>query len=208
MSHFRSSLLIAWTAGAALALVGCMNTPARIEGPSIDPQGASQAAIKEYDKNGDGVLSKQELEQCPALLSAIDAYDANKDESISTEEVAARLKSWERSRVGITSASFYLKLDGRPLSGAKVTLDPEPFLGGAVKPATGESNSTGLVGPTMAPEDLPEGVHFGLQAGLYKIHVSHPAIRSPAKYDEQTRLGIEVPPYFDLYSPPVMELKN
>jgi hypothetical protein len=196
------------TALVALSAASCSKAPSRIAASGIDPSGAASRAIEAYDKNADGKLSKEELAACPALLSAIATYDTNNDQSIDESEIEARLQSWVDSGIGISNATFYLKLDGQPIPNAKVTLDPEPFLGDAVKPATGQSDQTGRVGPTLPPDQLPQGIRFGLLSGLYKVRVSHPAIASPAKYGEQTTLGIEVPPQFDVYNPPTLELTN
>jgi hypothetical protein len=188
-------------------IVGCSGRPARIEVVDIDSQDAGASAVQEYDKDGDGALSKPELKACPALLSAFGAYDTNKDDKIDAGELAARFDAWRASKIGITTATFYLKRGGRPLVGAKVTLEPEAFFKGAVKQATAETNSSGLAGPTLAPEDLPDGVRFGMHTGLYKIKVSHPSLKSQ-KYGDQSELGIEVPPSFDLYNPPVFVLTD
>lgn len=192
----------------AAFFAGCSRTPSRISGPNIDPQDAANAAISAYDRDGDNALSKTELKQCPSLLGGIDGYDANHDSKITADEIASRLKSWEASRVGITAATFYLKLDGRRLEGAKVVLEPEPFLADAIAAASAETNSSGLAGPSMGAEHLPKGVRSGLQPGLYKIKVTHPKLKIPAKYNDQTELGLEVPPQFDLYHPPTFELSS
>ena len=195
---------------AAFAVVmlvgGCGRTPSRIQPANINPENAGREAVAAYDQDGDGLLSKEELKKCPALLAAIDSYETGGDGTVNAGEITARLKAWRATRVGITAAALYLKLDGRPLVGARVLLVPEPFLEGAVKPASAETDSTGLAGLSMAAEDLPEGVRFGLQNGLYKIKVSHPDVKIPAKYNEQTELGLEVPPHFDLYNPPLIKL--
>jgi hypothetical protein len=203
-----------WRIGPCLVLAvaisgdGCSRSPARIEPANIDPMAAGAAAVSAYDQDGDGGLSNVELKKCPALLSALAVYDANKDGKISAEEIASRLESWEATRVGITAAPLYVRLDGRPLTGAEVLLEPEPFLEGAVMPARAEINSSGLASPSIAAEHLPNGVRFGLQVGLYKIKISHPTRKIPAKYNEQTELGLEVQPNFDIYHPTVFELTS
>jgi len=203
-----------WRIGTCLVFAvaiwggGCSRTPARIDPPNIDPEAAGTGAIAAYDQDGDSALSKDELKKCPALLAAMGAYDSNQDGKIEADEIAARLKSWEATRIGITAATFYVRLDGRPLTGATAVLEPEPFLEGAVMPASAEINTSGLAGPSMAKEHLPEGVRFGLQPGLYKIKLSHPTLKIPAKYSEQTELGLEVPPHFDLYNPPSFKLTS
>jgi hypothetical protein len=192
----------------SLCVGGCSRTPARIKPADIDPVATGKAAVAAYDQNGDGALSKTELKNCPALLGALDLYDVGQDGSIDAEEITARLKSWEATKVGITAAPFFVRLDGRPLAGATVVLEPEPFLNGAVRPARAEINSSGLANASLAAENLPSGVRSGLQAGLYKIKISHPTLKLPAKYNEQTELGLEVQPLFDIYNPPVFELKS
>jgi hypothetical protein len=182
--------------------------PSQSQPAKIDTEKAGSEAIVAYDKDGDAALSKQELAKCPALLNALGDYDSSKDGKIQAEEIAARLISWQDAKVGITAATFYIKLDGLPLTDAQILLEPEPFLAGAVAPATAVTNSSGLAGPSMAPEHLPEGVRFGLQSGIYKIKVSHPSRKIPSKYNEQTELGLEVPPNFDLYHPPTFELET
>jgi hypothetical protein len=203
-----------WRIGAylvsALALwsEGCNQSPARIAAPKIDPEHAGAAAVAAYDRDGDGRLSKLELKKCPALLGSLKAYDANSDEQIDAEEIAAQLKSWEATRVGITAAPVIIRLDGRPLAGAKVLLEPEPFLEGAVMPASAETSASGVAGLSMAPEDLPKGVRAGVQPGFYKIRLTHPTQRIPVKFNEETELGLEVKPLFDTFNPPIFDLKS
>jgi hypothetical protein len=187
---------------------GCNRSPARIAAPNIDPQQTGAAAVAAYDRDGDGQLSKAELKRCPALLASLALYDTNKDEKIDAEEIAARLKSWEATRVGITAAPFIVRLDGRPLAGATVILEPEPFLEGVLMPASAETNASGFAGPSMAAENLPKGVRFGVQPGIYKIRLTHPTQRIAAKFNEQTELGLEVQPLYDSFNPTVFDLKS
>ena len=47
------------------SIAGCTSQPSRVVPPSISPQQAAQAAMAEYDTNGDGVLDSAELEKSP-----------------------------------------------------------------------------------------------------------------------------------------------
>lgn len=187
---------------------GCSRVPARIQPADIDPEGAGAAAVAVYDQDGDSQLSSGELKKCPALLASLASYDTSQDGKLDASEIAARLAQWKETRVGVTAATFYVELDGRRLAGAKIVLEPEPFLADSVAPASAEVNSSGLAAPSMAAELLPEGVRSGLQTGLYKIKITHPTLKIPAKYNEQTELGLEVPPHFDLYNPPTFKLTS
>jgi EF hand len=203
-----------WPIGACLVSAmaiwgeGCSHSPSRIAAPHIDPERTGAAVIAAYDRDGDGKLSKLELKKCPALLASLAAYDTNKDDKIDAEEIAARLKSWEATRVGITAAPLIIRLDGRPLVGATVLLEPEPFLEGTLMPASAETNASGFAGLSMAAENLPKGVRSGVQPGLYKIRLKHPTQRIPAKFNEETEIGLEVQPLYDIFNPPVLDLKS
>ena len=73
-------------------------------------------------------------------------------------------------------------------------LIPEDFFGGAIKPATGTSGPGGRGYLGVAPEDLPENTTSLplTQPGLYRVEITHPSVRIPAKYNTETTLGIEV----------------
>ena len=89
-----------------------------------------------------------------------------------------------------------MTLDGKPLPGALVTFTPEPFLGGEVKTASGQTNQFGDAAPTVSEADkpdptLPGGVHFG----LFTVTVSKPANGRetiPERFNATSTLGLEV----------------
>jgi hypothetical protein len=86
-------------------------------------------------------------------------------------------------------------LDGRPLEEAEVKLDPEPFLGDAVKPASGVTRSDGAI-LKIDPALLPEEDRYlrGVQPGLYKVRITHPSQKIPPRYNTATTLGQEIVP--------------
>lgn len=181
---------------AAVAAAGCSRGPARVGQPKIDPAGAGAKALEAYDTNRDGSIAGKELDASPALKAALPRFDTNQDGGISAAEIAERVKAWKAMTTGLASIRCQVTLDGKPLPGAKVTLTPEPFLGDQVKPAAGETNQFGDVGPTVSQADkpdptLPGGVHFG----LYTVGISKPVGGEeslPKRYHSPSTLGLEV----------------
>jgi hypothetical protein len=97
---------------------------------------------------------------------------------------------------GMTALRCTVTLDGRPLPGAKVVFEPEPFLGDEIKTAFSNTNEFGDAGPSIPPEDrpapnLPGGINFG----LYKVRITKDVNGKeslPAIYNTDTTLGYEV----------------
>ena len=191
--------MTAWTLALAVmagGMAGCRRGPATVKQPAIDPAAAGREALSAYDTDGNGTISGQELAASPALEAALKRLDTNGDGGVSADEVAARVKAWKAMRTGLASVRFHVTLDGQPLAGARVALEPESFLGTHVKPASGETNQFGDVSPSVAREDLPDpslpgGVHFG----LYRVRVTKAAGGKetlPARYNTETTLGQEI----------------
>lgn len=181
----------------------CSDKPKRIRPPSIDAELAGAGAVELYDTDGNGALSRSELAACPGILAAFDQYDANGDSQVQPEEVTARIKNWQESRIGIIPFTCWVQLDGRPLGGATVKLIPEPFLGEAIQVASGTSEANGQVVLAILSDQLPAAQQRirGVQLGLYKVEVTHPRGLLPEKYNVHTELGCEVTPESVLKSP-------
>ena len=182
-----SSLLSAFTAG-------CGRHLGRVDAPEIDPITAGKAAVAEYDTNGDGVLDGAELENAPALKSALRNLDQDGNGQVTAEEIAARINAWKETKIGMMPMACEIHLGGRRLSGATVTFEPEPFLGDAVKPATGVT-ANGFADMSVAEEYRPAPNMWGLHCGLYKVRISKQqggAEIIPPKYNVETTLGCEV----------------
>jgi hypothetical protein len=181
---------------ATLINGGCSRGPAAVRQPVIDPAGSGREALARYDIDGNGVIAGVELDAAPALKAALVRLDTDKDGGISAAEVAERVRAWKAMLTGLASVRCHVTLDGKPLAGARVVLEPEPFLGTSIKPATGETNAFGDVSPSVAPADLPDpslpgGVHFG----LYRVRItkqSNGRETLPARYNSETSLGQEI----------------
>ena len=114
--------------------VGCGQGPARIQAPGINASSAGRQAMQEYDANGDGVVSGDELDSAPSLKAALSTLDTNSDGGVSADEVTARVKAWQAEGTGLTTTRCIVTRNGKPLPGAKVVFEPEAFLGGGCQP--------------------------------------------------------------------------
>ena len=178
--------------GLALLAAGCSKQPTRVTPAAIDAAAAGKAAIAAYDKNGDGVISGNELDKCPALKSALKFYDHDGDGKVTAEAITARIQKWQASKQALVSVTLAIELDGQKLEGANVTLDPEPFLGPNLSPATGVTDGQGMADPRVEQTTLR-----GVSPGLYKLRISKKVDGRetiPARYNTETELGLEAAP--------------
>jgi hypothetical protein len=174
------------------ALPGCSPGAGRIEPPKIDPVAAARKAIELYDANHDGVLTAEELDQCPGLKAAMIRGDAHDSMRVTVDAIAARLQEYRASRIALTSVTCRVTLDHVPLANATVRFVPESFLGSALKPAMGITNQDGFTVLSHEGSTLP-GVHLG----FYRVEISRQANGTetiPERYNVQTTLGQEVGP--------------
>lgn len=178
---------------ACYMFAGC-GGPDRIEPPSIDSKAAGAAAIEAYDQDRDGGLSREECTRCPGLADeAFGRYDADGDGRITGQEIAARLQTMLDKRIGLVPAWCTVTLDGAPLAGAVVQLEPEVFLEGTLGEARG---TTGVRGTAQLDSLAAEGDETlpGTPPGIYRVRITHPEIDLPARYNDETTLGMEVAP--------------
>jgi hypothetical protein len=182
--------------GACLLFAGCSGSASRVNPVHIDSSSASSQAMELYDKDHDGAIAGTELDAVPGIKKYISQYDRDGDKKVTRDEIAARLDDWGKQKLALLSAPLYIRLDGQPLGGATATLVPEPYLGPNVKPATGITMENGFVSLTHADEDLPKSANgrpiSGVFAGTYKLEITHPKAKIPAKYNTATVLGEEV----------------
>lgn len=192
-----------------VAAAGCSSGPTKVSVPIVDESSAASGALELCDKDGDGAISKDESAAAPSLKAEFASFDANKDDKLDRIELENRIASWTTGGIArVIPMSFYVKLDGRPLADAKVVLEPEPFMGGVLPPAESMTSGSGSCGPTVARELLSKEIPVGMFSGLYRVKVTHPQKSIPAKYNDQTELGIEVSPNYDFYNRRSFDLKS
>ena len=182
----------------AASLASCTFGPSRVSQPGINASRAGRLAIEMYDKNGDGLVSGDELEHAPTFKSALKRLDTNGDKAVSAEEVTARIQHWQKMRTGLMGFGFAVTLDGRPLEGATVTFEPESFLGNEIQRAVATTDMFGTGGPSIPKELRPDpSTPPGIQFGLYRVKISKIVNGKeliPRKYNEETILGQEAAP--------------
>ena len=104
--------------------------PARIYPLDIDVEAAGQEAIKLYDTNKDGKISGAELDKAPALKAAMETMGTNKDKGITADDITARIKAWQATKVGrIGGVGCTIIRNGKPVEDAEVKYVPEDFHG-------------------------------------------------------------------------------
>jgi hypothetical protein len=176
-----------------LLAVGCSRGPARVEAPAVDPVSAADQAIELYDANKDQALSEEELNRCPGINTMLSLYDQDGNRRIDRQEIARRIGELYENRVGLTQLRSRVTYRGRPLSEATIVFEPEPYLGKELQSAQGTTNTHGSAQMGIAEENLPENVRNMklVQYGTYKVRITHPKIKLPAKYNSETTLGYE-----------------
>ncbi len=179
---------------AAVVLVtilaaGCSRRPSRVHPPSIDAGSAGREAMRQYDLNNDGRISGDELDKAPSLKAGLARLDTDGDGAVTASDVAARVRAWQESKVGRMSVVLTILAGGRPLEGATVTLDPEAFLGSNIQPATGVTDASGIVMPTI---DLRGDDPPGVAPGFYLVRITKDGMNIPAMYNTETTLGLEL----------------
>lgn len=170
----------------------------------------ADAAMKQSDTNGDGILDQSELAKAPGLKAAAEAEggsaDKNGDGKLTRDEIRDRIAFYEERATGYDLATIKILVGKQPLGGAEVKLVPEPFLSGVLE----EASATTRDEDGLAKPQIP-GVGFeGVRPGMYRVQVTHPS-GIPAKYNENTTLGIELAPTSSGYASPgptVFELER
>ncbi len=175
---------------------GCSGSPQRVAAPHVDAGSAAQQAMELYDANHDQKLSQEELAKCPGILVSMDRYDANHDKVIDLEEISQHLKELLRHGTGATQLACTVTYQGKSLPDAKVVFEPEPYLGGEIRPAEGVTSGFGTAELGIPPDNLPQGLQSMklIHYGTFKVRITHPKIDLPARYNTETTLGYETIP--------------
>lgn len=167
----------------------CSDRLPPVKPPDISASRAGEAAMQEYDANGDGVVSDGELDRAPSLKAALKNLDATGDGGVSASEVSQRIRAWQKTSIGVMQLNCTVRVGNQPLEGATVKFVPEGFLGSEIQAAEGTTNQSGEVAISIPGHDPP-----GVACGLYRIEISKPDGSIPPKYNTETTLGLEVAP--------------
>jgi hypothetical protein len=188
-----------------VALTGCLGRQSRIAAASWDPDTAADEAMAQLDKDSDGQISAEELDAAPGLKYCVKQLDADENGKLSRQEVYDRIKLYQDMKVGLSAFTLQVKYKKRPLANATVRLVPEPFLGDVVKPSSGTTTRQGHVQLIAEGEDVPAA---GI--GMFRVEITSPDVKIPAKYNTETTLGVEVSPVTDPYQsgPITFDLKE
>lgn len=193
--------------GTFALCLGCHSGPTQISIPTVAPGAAAAGAIEIADEDGDGAISKEEAVATPSLKVVFEKYDANADGRLDAAEIEGQIASWYAKTAMVIPIRCNVKMDGRPLTGAQVVFEPEPFVSEDIGEGVSEVDPTGACGPTLPPERLGK-IPRGMFCGLYRVKITHPSRQIPAKYNEQTELGFEVSPSYNPNDPPVLSLSS
>lgn len=180
--------------GALLIAGGCGGGPAAVPKSRIDVAKAVDGAMSQYDKDGDKVLSGEELEACPGIQSSLKDYDKDGDKQVSADELGQRLQELIDAPVRSIGPLLQFKMNGRFVEGATVELIPEKFLEHGMFRATGTTDQMGMASVKLVQEGLPEDLKdvHGVPLGLYRVSVTHPRMKLPASVNTETTLGLEI----------------
>jgi hypothetical protein len=187
---FIASLVVASFFGA------CSRSPGRVTPPKIDPDRAATEAIRLYDADKDGSLNTAEMAKCPGMLAEVKLYDQDSNGLVSREEIAARIQDLRKHGVGLTRLNCDVTLNGQGLKEATIEFEPEPYLGNEIQTARGITDADGVAQMAIPDDKLPsdqqglKGIHYG----TYKVRITHPKVKLPAKYNTETTLGYESRP--------------
>ncbi|MDC0935808.1 hypothetical protein OAS39_05945 [Pirellulales bacterium] len=186
----KRNAILSWlcTFGMLVLASSCGTGVSPPDRPSIDSAAAAAEAIKLFDVNSDRQLDGNELNKSPGLADGKVRIDANGDGLLSEDEIAQRIESWSNSPRRLVTVPLQFSLKNRLLRGAKVTVEPEPFLKEWLPSVSGETDNTGSFTPVISRQ-LP-----GMHLGFYRVIVSLESRGKqiiPERYNSQTELGVE-----------------
>ena len=158
---------------AVVIFTGCTGGPAAIPAPKIKPKQASAKAMELHDQDGDEILSEKELQAVPGLAYAAERADEDDDGGLSKAEIETMVEGWSEKSIGLMTLRCNVTIGRRPLAGAKITLEPEPFLEGKIEPAFGLTDEFGDAYLSVPKEKRPVADSPpGVQLGLYRVKIS------------------------------------
>jgi hypothetical protein len=163
-----------------------------------DCEGMARRAMSQFDTDGSRAIEGAELDKCPGLRAAMNRLDRNGTGKITAEMIAARIAEWDRSRLGRISLECRVTYNGKPLEGALVKFVPEifprPYYDDLDRARWTASGKTGKDGRAMLSVPV-SGDRYdppGVPPGFYRVEITSPREKVPAKYNTQTILGQEI----------------
>lgn len=160
----------------------------------MDAEAMTNGAMELCDADGDGFITKSEAKTCPSIKSAMIDLDIDpKDNKISRDEMLARFNLYVESKIGLTAPSIRVmkgSANGIGLVGATVRMVPESFMGDSIEAAEGTviDPETGYTQISVVP-GMP-----GVRIGFYRIEITSDDMKIPAKFNEKSIYGVEIPP--------------
>ncbi len=204
MILFGPKLCVCVACLMGLAVLGCGGgSPQAVPVINWSASSLADSAFQQYDKNANGTFEKAEFS--PGIAALLKTADADQDGALSRDEFEKRLTLHLNLGAGLQSIAGVVTCNGAPVAGARVNLEPEKFMQGAVKPAAATTDAQGNFELRIEGHTLP-----GAQPGVYLIRVTagegaqSPSI--PPRYNAETELGTEVAG--DLTSLLLLELKS
>lgn len=194
------------------AVIGC-NSGGSAAPPDadVDPNEVAARAMELCDTDGNRSISPDECQAaCPPLAIAFSSVDADADGSLNESEIAARVSALATTTTNMTSVDCTITLDGRPLAGATVALQPAAMYGESLLPAQAVTDESGVARPGVSNDRLPQklaGMAL-LYPGLYRVEITHPQHSIPARYNSASELGCEVDPLSRTGTAARFELKS
>ena len=171
----------------AVSVVGCGNRgPTR---PGFDPVWSAQEALKIYDANQDGAIDETEVDASPGLKEAFGNIDGDGDGTLTSEEIETRVNYYKSAPTTIISGATRVVYKRRPIPGARVVFEPEPFLGADFKVCEGVTDENGIASVKGVDDEFP-----GIYLGFYTVRITKDNKGKelfPAKYNEESTLGYE-----------------
>jgi hypothetical protein len=197
-------LCIVFSALTAALALGCNSGPSAVKAPPLDPAKLADGALAEYDKDGDGSLSKAEVKNSPFEVSR---WDTNQDGKIDRDEIEQKFKNYEKAQAGVTMLMCTIVYGSQPLEGAEVVFEPDDFMKDYIETASGTTDANGVVSlgiPELVAKDPT--LSGGIRNGLYRVKVTHPERKIGPKYNEETTLMYEVSPV-DYNTQPIFRVR-
>ena len=165
-----------------------------MKAPAIEVAAAAKGALAEFDSDSNGSVAKEEA--CMGIKSQWERYDTNGDNVVSEDEFASRFDKWTSGDTGMMNLRVQLNYRNQPLTDALITMTPYEFLGENMLASEGETDAYGYAFMAVPKDKLPKSqqTNFGMQVGLYKVEITHPARKIPAKYNDETELSVDLSP--------------